>query len=86
MKTATTVEDQIVLPTMRILTRGYGSEIALVTTDLTTLRRRAAIAAEIEARDAGAEVSFRGDQIYYSVHELLALLTTDQRERFECAD
>jgi hypothetical protein len=68
---------------MRILTRGSSAEIALVTTDLATLRRRANIAAEIDARDAGAQVSFRGDQIYYGANEILLPLTTEQRERFE---
>jgi len=71
---------------MRILTRGSGGEIALVTTDLATLRRRATITAEIDARDAGAQVSFRGDQIYYGVYEILSLLTTEQRARFERDD
>lgn len=68
---------------MKILIRGSSNEIALVTTDLAALRRRRAIAAEIDVRDAGAQISFRGDQIYYSVYELLPLLTTAQREGFE---
>lgn len=67
---------------MKILLRGNSDEIALVTTDLATLRRRSVLAAEIDARDAGAQISFRGDQIHYSVYEILPLLTNQLHERF----